>query len=83
MSEAPPLVSDPASAPTPAQVVTELGVLRVEGEVDGAQAFPDRRFAGATPVRIEAVAHRQHFGPLAEPLTAQVFLYPDSPIVTS
>jgi hypothetical protein len=51
-----PQPAAPAPAPTlPPLVVPELGVLRVESDVDGAQVFIDRQFVGTTPVVIEDV----------------------------
>ena len=41
---------EPSPAPPP-----ELGVLRVESDVDGAQVFLDRQFIGTTPAMIENV----------------------------
>ena len=51
---------EPPPAPPPPPAVPELGVLRVESDVEGAQVFLDRRFVGTTPVVIEDVALGGH-----------------------
>ena len=55
-----PAAPAPEPAPPPEPVPPELGVLRVESDVQGAQVFLDRQFVGATPVVIEDVALGGH-----------------------
>jgi hypothetical protein len=54
-----------ASAPAepeaaPAETVTELGTLRIETDVPGAQVFIDRQFIGTTPVTASNVKPGTH-----------------------
>jgi hypothetical protein len=57
-----PVAPAPAAEPLPLlePVVPELGVLRVESDIEGSQVFIDRQFVGTTPIVIENVALGGH-----------------------
>jgi hypothetical protein len=46
--------------PTPAERAPELGTLRIDADVPGAQVFIDRQFVGTVPLTAEKVAPGTH-----------------------
>ena len=59
-SRAPARAPAPDPAPAPAEAATELGTLRIETDVPGAQVFIDRQFIGTTPVTANNVKPGTH-----------------------
>jgi hypothetical protein len=50
----------PAPEPKPVETVSELGTLRIETDVPGAQVFIDRQFIGTAPVTASSVKPGTH-----------------------
>jgi hypothetical protein len=59
-SRAPAREPAPEPEAAPAETVTELGTLRIETDVPGAQVFIDRQFIGTTPVTASNVKPGTH-----------------------
>ncbi len=57
---APPPAAAPAPAPAPVEAAPDVGTLRIEADVPGAQVFLDRQFIGAAPVVAENVKPGTH-----------------------
>lgn len=52
--------SAPVPQPSPSEAAPELGVLRIEADVPGAQVFIDRQFVGTTPLTADNVKPGTH-----------------------
>jgi hypothetical protein len=59
-AEAPRAEAAPETAPAPVEAVPDVGTLRIEADVPGAQVFLDRQFIGAVPVVAENVKPGSH-----------------------
>lgn len=59
-SRAPAREPAPKPEPAPAETPSELGTLRIETDVPGAQVFIDRQFIGTTPVTANNVKPGTH-----------------------
>lgn len=59
-SRAPAREPAPAPEPAPAEAPIELGTLRIETDVPGAQVFIDRQFVGTTPLTANNVKPGTH-----------------------
>jgi hypothetical protein len=53
-------VPAPVEAPAPEESAPELGVLRIDADVPGAQVFIDRQFIGTTPLTADGVKPGTH-----------------------